>query len=251
MEISTPHLDTIVASKISIWVTFPENLTQEEFSNSPYLLYHGSAKKFEYSQDGDFSADDREGSSTLGFGLYCTDSKEIAQHFASIRWPENAGHIWEFLPKTAMMLDFRWKQNKWLPVGIAQYYFQKFREYKLPEKHRWTQSQLHSRHTDHLNFMENKIWKWENIDLRELLQTWNNESGATPLSATLFGVWEDTMHELGIDGVIYTEGVDGLENKTAASYIFYNTTVIGSFENWKNQWKTKKTVEKIINPPLA
>lgn len=251
METCIIHLDKIVASKILFWVTYPGNLTQEEFSNSPYLLYHGAAKKFEYSQAGNFSSNECDGSATLWFGLYCTDSKDIAIHFASIRWQDNIGYVWEFLPKTALMLDFRWDKNKWLPVEIAQRYIRKFRKYRLPKTHRWTESQLYSTHMDHLSFMENKIQRWENIDLRELLQTGINESKQTSLTATLFGIWEDTMYELGIDGIIYTEGVDNLENKTAASYIFYNTAVIGSFENWKNQWKTQEKIAKTINSPLS
>jgi hypothetical protein len=85
------------------------------------------------------------------------------------------------------------------------------------------------------------------IDLRELLQTWIEGKTSTENF-----VWENLMRELGFDGCIYIEGWEwAFHDISATSYIFYNPTVVGTYDNWKNKQKTQERVVGIINPPLA
>lgn len=62
----------------------PRTLTEEQFRNSPNLLFHGAKEDFVFSRDFDYENFQNPGGFTIGAGFYTTDNEEEARWETSI-----------------------------------------------------------------------------------------------------------------------------------------------------------------------
>lgn len=64
----------------------PRTMSQEAFSSSGELLFHGSANPLAFQHEFDYRSEayhqENDGSKTLGYGFYATDSREDAEHYS-------------------------------------------------------------------------------------------------------------------------------------------------------------------------
>ncbi len=220
-------------------------MSQQEFESSPDILFHGSAKPFKFRpvysyQDSEYLKDN-DGSSTLGFGFYTSNSKTEAHNYSHVRQggkPELA-YVTPVLPFQARVLDLRWKddqtRNAPIPRELAEAWKSAFFDYYNNRKPRENSvGQIHNsmenEYTNHLA----KALNLKAVDLRVLLQT----AGSPELKSSKYPgppwslLFPEFMRAQGYDGLIYNEGGEGWDSH-GPSYVFYNLEKIGTFESWQ------------------
>lgn len=206
------------------------------------ILYHGSAKPLSVSLDYDTNPDeDRDGSETLGVGLYATDDQNQARLYGKIRSSEGDGFVTPLIPYRASFLDAR----EGFPQALAKAYISWWFAHKA-ERQEYinslsglTQAIYQNHETEYTHLLTSIYRQIEsgeltNPPLRYLLGTiyipgyssLNWLGSPSNLAFTTF------MREMGIDGVIATEGGDSQEFGNADSYVFWNYSKVGTKEDW-------------------
>lgn len=225
----------------------PRTMTQQEFASSPDILFHGSAKPFKFRpvysyQDTEYHKEN-DGSSTLGFGFYTSNSETEAHNYSNVRQggkPELA-YVTPILPFQARVLDLRWKddsiRNAPFPSDLAEAWKKAFFAYYNNRKPRTGNAGIihdlmENEYTNHLG----KALKLKAVDLRVLLQT----AGSPELKNSKYPgppwtiLFPEFMKSQGYDGLIYNEGGEGWDSH-GPSFVFYNLEKVGTLESWQNK----------------
>ncbi len=236
----------IVGDKI-LGNTDPRTLTQEQFSTSPDLLFHGAISPFEFRNDFDFENSGTEGSITFGCGLYTIDNKETAQHYAEVRASHSRGPhpptTMEFLPYDARVLDLRAKgdpnDNGSFPYDLAVKWKVRFDDYAANATYPDTFGGEISKHsdTDYAAHLEEIVKPDTYIHPRVLQMTHLNRFLGPPWSK----MFSDFMVEQGYDGAILIEAAENKklvpkeELVSQPTYVFYNMDKIGTYDAWQKK----------------
>lgn len=205
-ELAIPYGKRIVG------IDNPQNMTEEEFSLSSEILFHGSKDPVNYDHNYHYDSDfymTQDGSLTLGTGFYTTPDKIQAENYSYVRGAEGKIlHVISLLPNKAVMLDLRekdsLKENAPLPKEIFDGWRERFvRYYKDQDKNLlpWYESQFLNEYLKHLDAMS----QFSNIDLRSMLWTSSDKrlhDGFYP-SPPWVELFSQFMREIGYDGVIY------------------------------------------------
>jgi len=221
----------------------PEEMTREEFDNSPDLLFHGASEPFIYDPKFAYNSNfytNNDGSATLGTAFYTTLNKLQAENYSYVRMMPHENeplNVVELLPKNARMLDLREKTSLEKNAPVPKEFFEKWREkfvrhYKEEDKENtpWHIRSFETRYLVHLD----KLEKLPDIDLRSMLWTSVDRrltDGKYP-SPPWIDLFSAFMKGKGYDGVIYIEGGEGKKGADNATYCFYNTEAINTFEGW-------------------
>ncbi len=233
--------------------TDPRTLSREEFDNSPDRLFHGSKKPFNFSPTLDYNDPNEElgdGSWTLGPGFYCTDNIEYAGHYSAerqvARGREVPTHVTTFLPYQARMLDLRSRddpeENAHFPRDLALQWRDRFARFLEEEPVTQTGmlgDVLREINQDYLPFLDSVI-SHDDLDIRSMLETSPGYHNDTHRSRILLSppgqdLFARFMREQGFDGLIYREGGEGPHMGAGPSFVFYNTSKIGTYESWHGQ----------------
>ncbi|OGG23962.1 hypothetical protein A3A79_02045 [Candidatus Gottesmanbacteria bacterium RIFCSPLOWO2_01_FULL_43_11b] len=221
--------------------------------NSPrpdeIVLWHGSKKplsvRLNYDEELD---DDADAGQTLGVGLYTTDDQTQAKLYGRTRG-EGEGFVTAVIPYRASLLDAR---NRVPPALVKAYISWWFG--RKPERLEHIKSltgMTHALYTNHeteytrlLNSIYNRIESGEltEIDPRYLLGTMYIQGysylqwlgSPSNLALTTF------MREIGVDGIIETEGGDSAEFGYSDSYVFWNYAKVGTKEDWIERSNTRR-----------
>lgn len=233
--------------------TDPRGLTEEEFRQSPNLLYHGSGQDiFEFDETFDYRTtflNEMEGH-TVGSGLYTTPEKANAQVYSEIRGTKESGKIYEFMPFEAKILDLRAEENPRLnapvPQGLAEAwrdYFETYFRNKYPTGQpdltnktpgqQVLESGIFMVAKEYLNLLKGRVNQGEPMHLRMLLD--RSEGGMGRDTEHASSPFTDFMLQKGYDGVIYNEGGDRADQKHVTSVVFYNPKRVGTYENWQRR----------------
>lgn len=243
-----PFEERVPVGERVLGLTDPRRMTREEFGQSPDLLFHGSAMPLEFQDAFDYRSEsyirENDGSTTLGFGLYTTDSRSDAEEYSRVRQAgqltaKNVSHI---LPSQARVLDLRWQADKTrnapFPRELAEAWRTAFMEYFKTRKPRDGNigAILDSSEIQYAQFLERAL-QAKAVDLRVLLETASDpilksRNLPSPYWSYLFS---DFMIKQGYDGLVYNEGGEGW-GTGATSYVFYNLKKVGTFESWQ-AWK--------------
>ncbi len=232
----------------------PRLMTEEEFNQSPDLLFHGFAYPLNFTPLYDYTSSEApDFSKTLGFGLYTTDNRQLAEEYARLRarqlgLREGVGVVTPVLPYQARVLDLRRKENPQLNAPIPLEFFLKWKKYyinylkKRPAPENKIQLIIQEMEDEYFSYLL-RISEIQNLDLREML-------GTAPLRANpkislnysappWVATFTQFMIELGYDGLVYNEGREiGFERPVSGpTYVFYNLTRIGPYEYWQKQSK--------------
>ncbi|HBR80331.1 TPA: hypothetical protein DEA21_01615 [Candidatus Uhrbacteria bacterium] len=215
-------------------VVDPKGISRAEFEKSPNLLFHGSSKPFEFRPVFDYRSEsyirEQDGSTTLGFGFYTSDSREEASQYSRVRQggKPNENFITPILPFKARVLDLRWKddqtRNAPFPPGLVEAWRVAFFEYFRNRKPREGNVGmiLDSSEVEYATYLE-RVTKLKAVDLRTLLETApapevKSRNLPSPYWAILFS---EFMLAQGYDGLVYNEGGEGWKSH-GPSYVFYN-----------------------------
>ncbi len=208
----------------------PKVLTREEFGTNATLFHGARDSNFQVHENFDYNqsiVDD----STLGSGLYTTADHELAERYAQNR---PGGTMWKLVPYNARMLNLTSKdqlKNLSFPRELVFEWID-FAQPVIMERARSSESkpEVRQRLLDVLRKMNDLPTK-DFIDLRvDILDT-----GSSPFSV-IDDVWKDFCREKGWDGVVFVEGGDGdLTRKNDRTYVFYNATKIGTYEDWQQR----------------
>jgi hypothetical protein len=240
-----------------IGIEDPEKMTQGEFNQSKQLLFHGSDGPFEFNPKFDYSDPQslatKDGSLTLGLGFYTTPVKTEAENYSMVRQVESEKppvYIQALLPKDAVMFDCRerWtKRNAPIPKELFEKWREEFvRYYKDQDRSKlpWYETQFQDEYLKHLDVLA----QFPDIDLRSMLWTGadnRTHDGWYP-SPSWVELFAKFMKKEGYDGVIYNEGGEGKNAKGSATYCFFNTEVIDTYEGWQ-----KRKVGATVLPPSS
>jgi len=239
----------------------PRTLTEEQFRNSPNLLFHGAKEDFVFSRDFDYENFQNPGGFTIGAGFYTTDNEEEARHFSRARQDNSSETrvVLPILPYQARIFDLRARNNQSVNAPVPNEIFQgylNFIESKFGPKYEGYNPQedkdFINRHspTDEtsrnerikrsnrlLNFMSSKNYleslrrlkrRGTPINLRSML----SEMGDKHRGYASF-LFPEFMQKEGYDGIIYIEGGDIPEQKNPTTYVFYDLEKVGTFESWR------------------
>lgn len=222
----------------------PRDMTREQFEQAPDLLFHGSASPFDFRNVFDYRAEgyirENDGSATLGFGFYTTDSRHDAEQYSRVRQAGKSSeiHLAPVLPFEARMLDLRWSADKSrnapFPHELAEGWRAAFMRYFKDRKPREGNigAILDSSEIQYAQFLERAL-QAKAVDLRVLLETapdlqLKSRNLPSPYWSFLFS---DFMLDQGYDGLVYTEGSEGW-GTFPSSFVFYNLKKIGTHESW-------------------
>lgn len=251
-----------------LWNKDPSMLTKDEFSKSGELLFHGTSQDFLYDQSLACPGDNLNWY-LMGRGFYCTDSRKEATERYAKKWV-----VKEFLPFNAKMLDLR-ECNNFLPKAVIEAYFSISK--KIPSKwllKKWAIIKWW-RQRQWLSFLE-FLYKNHNhqINLKELLKTgdcsyFDYQKYWSHILKRYHSVWWgiisawpeidilwDTLSSIWIDWIICYERWHILDEfkwpedeikPDSSYYIFYNPSVIWTYENWQIKDTTRKWVAKVLN----
>ena len=226
----------------------PRTLAQEEFEGSPDLLFHGSVKPLNFSQALDYRSSEysteNDGSTTLGFGFFTTDSKKAALNYSVVRQAGILSQVLAIpvLPYQARVLDLRNKDNLSRNAPVSREFATKWKDWfrcyleiKTPARDN-IGIFIDQMEREYAMYLE-RVLTLDEIDLRVLLETTHapqikSRNLPSPPWTLLF---PDFMREEGYDGLVYIEGGEGEQKENSASYIFYNLSKIGTFESWKEK----------------
>jgi len=226
----------------------PRLMSKEEFENSSNLLYHGSSKGFKYSSDFDYNNDEylkeNDASTTLGTGFYTVDNIIAAQSYSKQRQngiESKEENILPVLPFNARMIDFRKEEDLSKNENVPKEFALKWREYfngylsKRQEREGNIGKMFNQFENDYSKYLD-RVLELKSFSLRVLLMTESSpelRSGSTPspLWSSLFSKF---VIDQGYDGIIYNEKVEGSDT-TCASYVFYNTKKIGTYDSWNSK----------------
>lgn len=233
----------------------PKNLTEDQFKNSPDLLFHGSPTKFKFSREFNYSSaeycEKSDGSQTLGEGFYTTAERDTAENYSLVRQHYSSANqiaheitpvVVELLPHQAKVLDLRAKTDLTKIAPITEEFFNKwfikyqnyYQESRNNENLPWYIKAQEAKYMEYL--IKLKELKPELI-LRLVLGTAAKGNLPLPLISSPSPPWmklfSNFMLEEGYDGLVYNEGGEGINAKKNTSYVFYNLDKIGSFESWQ------------------
>ena len=226
----------------------PRTMTREQFEQSPDLLFHGTRRPMRFSSKFDYRSKeylaDTDGSTTLGFGFYTSDSQTEASNYSVVR--QNRADapliVISVLPHEARVLDLRRKnalaENASISRELALKWKERFLRYLQTRPPREGNiGAIHDSHEhEYAQYLE-KVLALEEIDLRLLLGTRGSKEiksiGAQ--SPMWLMVFSDFMLEEGYDGLVYNEGSEVKQGKGGASYVFYNLKKIGTYESWHEE----------------
>lgn len=249
---SPEHLRTEAIGARILGEIDPRLLSQEQFEQSPDVLFHGSAQEVKFSPDFDYTSHDylrdNDGSATLGFGFYAIANRTEAENYSLVRQADKEAQpkVTSILPHEARVLDLRQEgdvtKNAPIPNELALQWKDTYRAYldtRPPrEESSMTGEILNSLEQKYAEYLD-QVVELEKVDLRQLLGTAplrlekaKSPNHGSPPWATLFS---DFMVAEGYDGLIYNEGGEGKDGQGGASYVFYNLEKIGTYESWQEE----------------
>lgn len=223
----------------------PQTLSPKAFNSSPDILYHGTAKDFEFTPVFDYRSEEylkeNDGSTTIGFGFYATANQAEAENYSIVRGHKRQNVVVaRILPFKARVLDLRattnHSRNAPIPRDLAvrwqQYYMDYYRT-KTPREGFLGQI-LDSSEAEYASYL-GRVMKLDEIDLRVMLETApSRKLGGRNLPSPYWTMlFSDFMLKEGFDGVIYNEGGEGQSKQGGASYLFYNLEKIGTYASWQ------------------
>lgn len=227
----------------------PGKLSEEQFRNSPDILFHGAMGDFKFTNIYDYRSPDyyekSDGSQTLGEGFYTTEERDVAENYSIMR--QSGGEIkpvvTEVLPYQAKVLDLRSKFNPSKNAPVPEELFDKWVEhfttyYKKDSAERndkpWHVNLSETQYFDYLILLKQKM---PDADLRIMLGTAGTRTLEIPSlnypSPPWMKLFSNFMVDESYDGLVYNEGGEGKNGKNHTSYIFYNLKKVGTFESWQ------------------
>lgn len=238
----------------------PRTLTQEEFNNSPDLLFHGTTNRsFNFDHTYNYMNGEPTNSHTLGVGFYATDRQDHAQRHATAHEVSGTtARTVGIAPYEARMLDLRLKENTSANGELPSWFVGKWADF-VPryvatieadtnagrQIHRYAEKlkqRLNSLHTaadlDTLLQLNTGILKDETTFNAALEKNPDIPSPKPRRDEAIFtrevmaGALPHFMKEQGYDGLIYIESNDDRESNTN-SYVFYNLDKIGTYDSWQ------------------
>ncbi len=241
-------LGEVVLGKID-----PRFLTEEEFNQSPELLYHGSKKAdVDFDDSVDYTSiflESQLGSNTVGNGFYTTPEVRNAEIYSEARQQSGSeANLQRLLPFQAKMLDMRASTspriNAPVTAEFAQEWLSFYQDYfksefptgvpDLEGKPISEQSRLaikHSTTSNYLTLLKERVASGNSLNLRSLLDRSEYGRGNdTDHAATLFTRF---MLHKGYDGLIYNEGGDKHDQKHTTSVVFFNPKKLGAYQTWQ------------------
>ncbi len=230
--------------EVIIGNTDPRSLTEEQFINSPDILYHGTEKPFDFSKNFDYIKFDSPHTRTLGAGFYVTPDQKDAELFSEAFGAHEPLAI-PFLPYKARMFDFRaeggtGRKNAPVPVELMrewaerykQFYDSQYADYAPGEDKRLDGVKLiiMENFTRYLTYINRLVADNKPVDLRAMMGI----DGDQNLSEMTSHLLKPLMVDRGFDGIIYIEGGDHPEHRNTlpATYVFYNLDKIGTYKAW-------------------
>lgn len=226
----------------------PRTLTEEQFRNSPDLLFHGTATNFRFSRQFDYMSKDyyakSDGSQTLGEGFYTTAERKAAENYSVVRLigQEAVPVVLEVLPYRARVLDLRAKSepSKTAPVpkDLFEKWYERFKAYYKDVVSRknlpW---HVHSAEAEYMSYLIKLQELRPTPDLRVMLGTAPTGTREIPTlnypSPHWMKLFSNFMVEEGYDGIVYNEGGEGRNAKNHTTYVFYKLDKVGTFESWQ------------------
>ena len=226
----------------------PRTLTKEQFEESQDLLFHGAAKEFSYSPIGEYdvSATGGDGTTDYGFGFYTTDNSKQAENYSAHRSRYKLSElvVYSFLPNRAKMLDVRDAKNPNTNGVLPRDFVEKWNSFL--KKHNEDDSN-YPHFNDFLKKMQKRGVQEHFLD-RHKKDLENNKDIKIRVEdgevAGIFGAeyngvidiaFQEFMLAEGYDGVIYREGGEGEKGEPLTGYIYYNPSVVDTYEGWQSR----------------
>lgn len=244
------HKSGTINGEVVLGKVDPRTLTKEQFEESQDLLFHGAAKEFAYSPIGEYdvSATGGDGTTDYGFGLYTTNSLEQAKNYSTHRsgYKLSKPVVYSFLPNEANMLDVRDKENPNLNGALPREFVEEWYEFlkkyneddsNFPNFNEFLKKMQKNGVQEHfLDKHKKDIENNEDIKIRvedgEVAGIFKFEyNGLIDLA------FQEFMISKGFDGMIYKEGGEGKKGELLTGHVFYNPSVIDTYEGWQ----TRKT----------
>jgi hypothetical protein len=221
----------------------PTTLSEQDFQNSPDLLFHGSAKSFSYSPEGNYDRLDTggDGSEDYGTGFYTTDNKIQAENYSIARSAITLEKpiINSFLPYNARMLDVRNISNPDVngvlptPFVIA---WEKALTAHMEDENRFAKLNEFIKNAIKSGINEILVNLRTALDENKPIQIRGNyhQPGifSTHSNGLIASAFRDFMLSQGYDGMIYREGGEGEKREDLTGYVFYNYRVVDTREGW-------------------
>lgn len=214
------------------------------------ILYHGAVRQFRFDSGYKFDDETKDGSETLGQGIYLTDQSQIASSYSKVRQlgEEKDPIVYTVSAEDCKFLDFRGESGN-LPVDSL--FLSKWKDYYKkvfdddnkrnpdlgPEftinvvnglERRVTNWPLYlrKRQQEYLDYLE-QLSKEQNVDLRVMLGTAPNKQGQSKFPYQGSVIWGSTFRqfmtdELDYDGIIYIERTEDESKMQHASFVIYN-----------------------------
>jgi len=239
----------------------PKEMSEQEFNQSPDLLFHGSSSSIDFNREYDYGSDDfaeKNGSLTLGLGFYTTADASKAYDYSIVRQPNTdtpQAFVTPIMPYQAKMLDLRSKEdpqsNGHIPTELLEQWRQYFKQY-LDNKPETTDivenilDKLDNQYYEHLQQLNE-----QNIDLRTMLGT--RASPQTKFQKLSTPPWSQMFTEFmlqqGYDGIIQIEQSELDRSQSDTTYVFYNLNKIGDYGTWQNQTQPHDTTFQLTSTP--
>jgi len=232
----------------------PRKLTKEEFNKNMDIVFHGAAKKFQYSHEGKYNWEENtfgDSWNDYGKGLYATDNLEQAQNYSQERSKyldkdkrPSKEVVYSFLPYKARMLDVRDKEDH-DSLGILPSNFTKdWVEYL--ENYLSKDDNFANIDPDNViilikegikeNFLD-RLKKSIEENQKIIIRGGFREHGIflPNMNGLIDEVFRDFMLSKEYDGMIYLEGGEGENKENLTGYVFYNYEVIDTWEGWQKR----------------
>lgn len=210
----------------------PSTLTKEEFDQQAWLFHGARNPNFRVTETYDYYGKDYMNDATLGTGLYTTTDKELATNYARTR-PN--GTLWKLMPFQARMLNLTSRDERMLTLTFPRELLDEWIDFAQPQI--WDRArsedvthEVRDRLDEVLSRMAQLPTK-QFVDLREdILDTGNGQL------TVVDDIWKEFCQSKGFDGLIFVEGGDdAATRKNDRTYVFYNTSKIGTFEDWQRR----------------
>ncbi len=210
----------------------PSTLSKEEFEQKAWLFHGARNPNFQVTETYDYYGKDYMDDATLGTGLYTTTDKELATNYASTR-PN--GTLWKLMPFQARMLNLTSRDERMLNLTFPRELLDEWIDFAQPQIFNRAISgnvisEVQDRLIEVLSKME-KLPAKNEVDLRkDILGTGKGEL------TVIDDIWKEFCQSKGFDGLIFVEGGDGAATrKNDRTYVFYNSSKIGTFEDWQRR----------------
>lgn len=232
-----------IIGEVIIGHTDPSVLTQEQFNSHPNLLYHGAKRNFVYSHKGEYDINKVIGTTDYGAGFYTTDDPKQAENYSNARGAQSLT-VYSFLPQNARMLDVRNKDNPNENGVLPKEFVEKWLSYlnKIISDPTFL--------SDDLDWIRNDLIKNTQDDFLDRVKKYMDEQGEILIRTDVGGsegifdedgnglidsAFRNFMLGEGYDGMIYREAGEGEKAEDLTGYVFYNPSVIDTFEGWQKR----------------